>query len=149
MPAGGSFARLSDVSCAAADSCEAVGSYDSGSTFLPLAEVWNGSRWRVQALSAVSGEPTARLDAVSCVLATDCEAAGDAGAKDGPQEVGVLEKWNGIAWSLQKKVRPAGELAARLNGISCTTGPVCETVGWHEKSIPDSHVLALRYSLAP
>ena len=58
----------------------------------------------------------------------------------------MLAKWNGIAWSVQKKVRPAGDLAARLNGISCTTGPACETVAWHEKSIPDDLVLALRYS---
>jgi hypothetical protein len=146
VPAGGSFAELNGVSCTAADFCEAVGSYEQGSTFLPLAEAWNGSHWHLQAPSTVSGEPSAGLNAVSCVSATDCEAAGDAGAKEGPQEVGVLEKWNGTRWSVQEKVRPAGDLAARLNGISCTAGPVCEAVGWHEKSIPNSDVLALRYS---
>ncbi|MGH3395962.1 MAG: hypothetical protein ACRDPO_14875 [Streptosporangiaceae bacterium] len=146
VPAGGSFAGLNGISCPAADRCEAVGTYEKGSTFLPLAEAWNGSRWHLQAPPGVPGEPSAGLDAVSCISATDCEAAGSAGVQEGPQEVGVLEKWNGAAWSVQKKVRPAGDLAARLNGISCTTGPVCETVGWHEKSVPNSHLLALRYS---
>lgn len=58
-------------------------------------------------------------------------------------EVGLLEKWNGTKWSVQKKVLPAGGTTARLNGISCTKGPVCEAVGFRENS---AHLLALRYS---
>ena len=142
LPAGGTFPGLNGISCTAADSCEAVGSYDNGGTFLPLAEVWNGSRWRLQAPSTVAGAAAAGLDDVSCLSATDCEAAGYA-QTTASTEVGLLEKWNGTKWSLQKKVLPAGDTAARLNGISCITGPVCETVGFHEAS---AHLLALRYS---
>ena len=58
----------------------------------------------------------------------------------------MLEKWNGTAWSVQEKVLPAGDTRARLGGISCTTGPVCEAVGFHEKVIAKSRLLALRYS---
>jgi hypothetical protein len=141
-PAGASSLGLNGISCTAADSCEAVGSYESGGIFLPLAEVWNGSRWRIQALSAVSGAAATALNAVSCVSATDCEAAGDAQTTASTQ-VGLLEKWNGTRWSVQKKVLPAGDTLARLNGISCTTGPACETVGFHEFG---AHLLALRYS---
>jgi hypothetical protein len=150
VPAGtiGSTAGLRDVSCTAADSCEAVGGYQKGATFRPLAEVWNGSRWRVQAPPTISGGLDSQLYAVSCVSATDCEASGGADTEPGTNvgEVGVLEKWNGTGWSVQKKVLPAGAQSALLGGISCTTGPVCEATGWQEKAVPDSHLMAWRYS---
>jgi hypothetical protein len=146
VPAGGSFAGLNGVSCPAADRCEAVGSYSSRKGgFRSLAEAWNGSRWRLQAPAAVPAATVTGLDAVSCVSATDCEAAGDARIAAGIQ-AGVLERWNGTAWSVQKKVLPAGDTSARLSGIWCTTGPVCEAVGYHEKTTRNSHLLALRYS---
>jgi hypothetical protein len=58
----------------------------------------------------------------------------------------VLEKWNGTSWSVQKQVLPAGNKWAGLSGISCTTGPVCEAVGYQAKTSRNSHLLALRYS---
>jgi hypothetical protein len=145
VPAGGSSADLWGVSCTAADFCEAVGSYQKGGAFRSLAEVWNGSHWRLQAPSTVPGATSSQLDAVSCVSATDCEAAGDA-STTATRQVGVLEKWNGTTWTVQETVLPAGATAARLSGISCTRGPVCEAVGYHRKVVPESHLLALRYS---
>ena len=146
VPAGGSFAGLSGISCPAAGRCEAVGSYSTRKGyFRSLAEAWNGSRWGIQAPAAVSAATVTTLDAVSCVSATDCEAAGGARITAAAR-AGVLEKWNGTRWSVQKKVLPAGNTGARLTGISCTTGPVCEAVGYHAKTAHDSHLLALRYS---
>jgi hypothetical protein len=145
VPAGGSFAALTSISCTAADFCEAVGSYDKRDTFLPLAEVWNGSHWLAQAPSTVPGATSTNLDAVSCISTTDCEAAGVA-RTGADTQVGVLEKWNGTTWSVQKKVLPAGDTSARLSGISCTTGPVCEAVGYHGKTVTSDYLLALRYS---
>jgi hypothetical protein len=145
VPAGGSSAALWGVSCTAAGFCEAVGSYQKGSTGRSLAEAWNGSRWRPQAPPAVPGTTSSQLNAVSCVSATDCEAAGDARTTAGTQ-AGVLEKWNGTRWSVQEKVLPAGDTSARLSGISCTTGPVCEAVGYHGVAAYGDHLLALRYS---
>jgi hypothetical protein len=146
VPAGGSGAELNSVSCTAADSCEAVGTYSKRGTLHPLAEAWNGSRWLARAPSAVPGATSASLEAVSCVSAADCEAAGVAWTTAGRQ-VGVLEKWNGAMWSAQgEKVLPAGDTSARLNGISCVAGPVCEAVGYHERMVTDSDLLALRYS---
>jgi hypothetical protein len=145
-PSGASDADLTAISCAAPDSCEAVGSYyrKRGTIQLPLAEAWNGSRWRVQALSSVSGATPTGLDAVSCLSATDCEAAGQAGPR---RQAGLLEKWNGTAWSVQEFVQPAGNTWTGLTGISCETGPFCEAVGYHG-SADLSHLLALRYSAA-
>jgi hypothetical protein len=146
VPAGGSGAELNSVSCTAADSCEAVGMYSKGGTSLPLAEAWNGSRWLARAPSAVSGATSTGLDAVSCVSATDCEAAGKAGTMAGPPQVGVLEKWDGTTWSVQRKVLPAGDTWAGLSGISCTPDLACEPVGYHGPAVDSTHLLALRYS---
>ena len=146
VPAGGSFAGLNGISCTAADSCEAVGTYSKAGAFRPLAEVWNGSRWLTQAPSTVSGATSTKLNAVSCVSATDCEAAGEAVTSAGRLQSGLLEKWNGTTWSVQKKVLPAGDKWAGLSGISCTTGPVCEAVGYHGPAVDGTHLLALRYS---
>jgi hypothetical protein len=146
VPAGGSDADLKAVSCTAADSCEAVGTYSTGGTSRPLAEVWNGSHWLTQAPPAVSGAVSAGLDAVSCVSATDCEAAGSAGTRAGPPQAGLLEKWNGTTWSVQKRVLAAGDTWAGLSGISCTAGRVCEAVGYHGPEVDGTHLLALRYS---
>jgi hypothetical protein len=144
VPPGGSLAGLNGVSCTAAAFCEAVGSYEKGGTFRSLAEAWTGSRWLLQAPAAVPGATSSQLKAVSCVSATDCEAAGDA-QTTATGQAGILEKWNGTTWTVQEKVLPAGDTAARLSGISCTTGPVCEAVGYHGAAYRD-HVLALRYS---
>jgi hypothetical protein len=145
VPPGGSFAGLNGVSCTAAAFCEAVGSYEKGGTFRSLAEVWTGSRWLLQAPSAGPGATSSQLNAVSCVSATDCEAAGDA-QTTATGQAGILEKWNGTNWTVQEKVLPAGDTSARLSGISCTTGPVCEAVGYHGVAAYRDHVLALRYS---
>ena len=75
-----------------------------------------------------------------------CEAAGEAGTSAGRLQSGLLEKWNGTTWSVQKKVLPAGDKWAGLPGISCTTGPVCEAVGYHGPAVDGTHLLALRYS---
>jgi hypothetical protein len=146
VPSGGADADLEAVSCTAADRCEAVGTYSKGGTSRPLAEAWNGSRWLAQAPSAVSGATSTQLFAVSCVSATDCEAAGQTGTVALPDSAGLLEKWNGTTWSVQKKVPPAGGKTASLSGISCTTGPVCEAVGYYGPTADGTHLLALRYS---
>lgn len=145
LATGGSFAALNGLACSAVASCEAVGTYQKGGTFHMLAEVWNGSRWLAQAPPTISGATSSQLNAISCISATDCEAAGNAETKAGT-EFGILEKWNGTTWSVQNKVLPAGDTSARLEGISCTTGPVCEAVGYHGVSAYRDHVLALRYS---
>jgi hypothetical protein len=146
VPSGGADADLEAVSCTAADRCEAVGTYSKGGTSRLLAERWNGSRWLAQAPSAVAGAASTKLFAVSCVSATDCEAAGQTGTVALPDSAGLLEKWNGTTWSVQKEVPPAGGKTASLSGISCTTGPVCEAVGDHGPTADGNHLVALRYS---
>src|SRR4029077_9080966 len=64
-PGGSSYATLSEVSCPAADDCEAVGADSLG----PFAEVWNGTTWSAQSTPAPAGIRAPQLEAVSCASA--------------------------------------------------------------------------------
>ncbi len=67
QPAGGTFVGLSGVSCTSASNCVAVGSYtNSGSTPVPLIEIWTGAAWSIVANRRPPG-PASGLSAVSCV----------------------------------------------------------------------------------
>jgi hypothetical protein len=48
-PSGSTLDLLNGVSCASAAACEAVGYYASSGVDKTLAEVWNGTKWAVQA----------------------------------------------------------------------------------------------------
>ncbi len=75
-PAGSPDSGLGGISCAAAASCTAAGSYTSRSgAELTLAEHWNGRNWAIQATPSPSR--SASLSAASCALATKCTAAGE------------------------------------------------------------------------
>ena len=77
-PVGGNSPALLGVSCTAANFCEAVGGYSTGSpsTGVMLAEVWRGHSWKLQPVPSPAGATSAGLRSVSCVSATFCEAVG-------------------------------------------------------------------------
>ena len=47
-PLGSTGDVLRGVSCSSSTSCMAVGDYIGPSTFLTLAEVWNGTKWAIK-----------------------------------------------------------------------------------------------------
>jgi hypothetical protein len=146
VPSGGSLASLSGISCQSAGVCTAVGFFYGGKHDIPLAETWNGSSWsaRKPPVPATSGETT--LASVSCVSASDCEASGQA-MPTGSEGEGLIEHWNGSAWSVQDKVMPSGTNLVTLSGMSCVAGPVCEAAGYLvQTGSGDEKLLALRYS---
>jgi hypothetical protein len=48
-PKTASFVNLVGISCAATHACLAVGSYFRGSSEQPIAQVWDGTKWRITA----------------------------------------------------------------------------------------------------
>ncbi|HEV2377773.1 MAG TPA: hypothetical protein VGS19_37125 [Streptosporangiaceae bacterium] len=119
VPLGSTAANLEQVSCTSASFCEAVGSYQDGTsgTFVALAAQWDGSSWRLQRTPAQTGSFRVILRGVSCVSAQFCEAVGDA------QGVGAFaQRWNGTSWHLQ------GPAAA--SAVSCVSTVFCEGVGF-------------------
>jgi hypothetical protein len=118
-PRGATANALNAVSCVSAVLCEAVGSHtDVSAVTIALAEVWNGTAWKVQRTAnpaVVANGVRMVLNAVSCVSARFCEAVGSSSSSTG----GGAEIWNGTSWALQ--AIPGGYLTS----VSCTTTHFC------------------------
>jgi hypothetical protein len=88
-----SVASFEAVSCAGPLFCAAVGNYvTSGPYPQPLAGVWNGHGWRVEAIP--HRHPELNLQGVACLTASSCEAVGY--TLHGTLAIG----WNGTSWTL-------------------------------------------------
>lgn len=101
MPGGDYRAELdgpTSISCSRANSCLAVGTYPTltSSGGQVIAEVWNGSRWR---LTTPAG-PTSGLTSVSCTKPTLCLAVGQDG------NLQLTERWNGHGWKTLTEANP-------------------------------------------
>src|SRR5262252_1096547 len=61
---------LDAVACSSSTRCEAVGDHYTGGAAVPLAEVWNGTRWALQAMPNPTGSIDTTLVGVACPSAT-------------------------------------------------------------------------------
>jgi hypothetical protein len=118
---------LSGVSCPAAGFCEAIGSFNSGRTGVPLAETWDGTSWTIQPVPSPAGSTSAVPRSVSCASATFCEAVGRSSTGSGV--VPLAEDWDGTSWQVQSVPGPAGHSFEELFGVSCASASFCEAVG--------------------
>ena len=130
-PPGAAGSNLQGGSCVSSSSCTAVGyTYTSRGTTLPLplAQRWDGRRWRIQALpSPASGGV---LAGVSCPSRTSCLAVGGHGNPNDFVALGTLaERWNGHGWQIQPTPNPAGGGAWALGSVSCSSPSACTAVG--------------------
>jgi hypothetical protein len=128
-PVGASEALLFGVSCTSSTACTAVGHYYDGSgARLTLAEFWNGSSWTVQSMPTRAGASLSTLLGVSCTASTACTAVGGDFPSSGPQET-LMERWNGVEWTIQASPNPSGSAASVMHGVSCTSATTCTAVG--------------------
>ncbi len=121
---------LAAVSCAAADSCVAVGDYDlaNGSPVL-LSEIWNGAKWTIAPVPAPAGAEVPTMTAVSCVSAAYCVAVGFYTPAGSGQRLTLSDIWNGAKWALQPMQIPEGAAFSTLSGVSCTSPTACTAAG--------------------
>jgi hypothetical protein len=121
-------ASLVSVSCPGPADCIATGYYGTlAKVGMPLAEQWNGKKWRMlQPVTPAGGRPAgAGLHGASCLRSGSCVAIGATGA-------GRLlgETWNGRAWHLTAAPRELGKnVEANLFGVSCWQARGCMAVG--------------------
>jgi hypothetical protein len=118
-------AFLVAISCASSTDCTAVGGQASSRTRSgPLAEQWNGHRWRVTQASDPAGVTAGNLYGVSCASADNCVAVGTSEGRK--RDVTLSERWNGRSWKVlpQLKVRRS----ATFTGVDCTAR-FCMAVG--------------------
>ena len=123
-PRGATDNSFAGVSCVSASFCEAVGTAtDVLGNGISLAEGWNGTSWKIQATPSpaqVLDGQRARLNGVSCVSASFCEAVGFSAAGPGPG----AWMWNGTSWSAQ-----AVPGSSYLQSVSCRSADFCLAVG--------------------
>jgi len=128
-PSGTSSAVLRGVSCISSTACTAVGDGLGSSSFVTLAEVWNGTKWVVHK----TPDPSVTLigsflTSVSCASSAACTAVG---YDNGPSAtVTLAEAWNGTKWLIQPTPNPAGAQQSYMNGVSCSSVAACDAVGY-------------------
>jgi hypothetical protein len=133
-PGGATGASLSGVSCAAAGTCEAVGSFVNASTVQSsFAEALSGSAWNPQKVPGAKGAKASSLSGVSCASTKACEAGGSIeNASD--VQVPAAAVWNGTAWVSQRVPVRAGDTASSLAAVSCPVTTSCQAVGGSKTS---------------
>lgn len=126
-PPGGSGPALKAISCTGPKSCEAVGSYSGNPFQAPLAEVWNGTAWKVQHTPNPAGSFGTSLLGVSCTASNSCAAVGQYDVSVSILTFAMV--WNGTTWS--RRSTPNIPFAGQdtLNGVSCVAGHPCTAVG--------------------
>ncbi len=138
IPEGGDFAQIDSVSCKSASSCIAVGKVQmENGVVVPLAEVWDGSKWTIQSIPAPATEatvPYARLEDVSCASTSECMAVGYFKAADVNPEYPeqplwqtYVAHWKGGKWTNSYPLAPNTRFMER---VSCTSASFCASVGW-------------------
>jgi len=141
---------LTAVSCSAAASCVAVGSYISSATGGPFAlvEGWNGKKWAYalppNPKGACTGTPKpgctsdSEFSGVSCVSANACTAVGQYVPLILGDYLGnmLAEKWNGKTWTIESTPGPSSKGATYLQvtGVSCASAKACAAVGYYDRS---------------
>jgi hypothetical protein len=133
-PTGASSSGLGDVSCASARACTAVGRYFNGTTYVTLAERWNGTKWSIERTPNPTGALESVLEGVSCASAHACTAVGyylvhGTTGPFGATSVLLVERWNGTKWSIEHTPKPTGASDSFLTSVSCASASACTAVG--------------------
>jgi hypothetical protein len=105
--------------------CAATGNYvTSGPNPQPVAGIWDGSRWTLEAIP--HSHPELNLTGVACQSPTDCQAVGF--ALHSPLALG----WNGSAWTVEPTppAHTSKQFAAELAAVSTVPGGGFVAVGY-------------------
>jgi hypothetical protein len=126
---GSLASELLAVSCPAAAACVAAGSQiDSSQVPVPLAEGWNGTKWRVEHVPGPAGAVGSGLSGLSCSSPAACTAAGSYGDSSGSTAL-LAEAWDGTKWHIQATPAPAGSTGSEFLAVSCSAAAACTAVG--------------------
>jgi hypothetical protein len=124
----GDDGALRGVACPSPRWCVAVGSAGGSadpSTRAGLAEIWDGSTWRLTPVPA-SGRPSV-LEGVACSAPDHCVAVGADTSQAGDSEA-LIVAWDGRRWSRQPAAAPPGA-EGWLEGAACPSAQTCVAVG--------------------
>lgn len=138
---------LSGVSCPAAKSCTAVGSYHDTNTNMEvtLAAVWNGQKWSIEQTVNPPESLRDALSGVSCVSRTVCQAGGAIGYGEAGDDA-LPEGRSVSGWTYEPFPFITGSTSSFLTGVSCTRAKACTAVGGYFNASSDELPLAGRWN---
>ncbi len=112
--------RLTDVSCAAANSCFATANLISGGNSYAYLQRWDGTTWTQQVFPE---NAKTELSGISCSSATACTAVGSKTEASG-EVVTLAVRWDGTSWAKQTTPNAAGT-NNRMTDVSCPSATFC------------------------
>jgi hypothetical protein len=142
LPSHADGAQFSGVSCPTATTCIAVGYAFYANTNGPLAELWNGSAWRVLPNPHTSGALVPSYASVSCTSESSCMVAGSLSNGMGQLLDPFAAWWDGSTWSTQTLPLPAGGGFPGFSAVSCAAPDSCVAVGTNPGFGPGSGTFA-------
>ena len=126
-PPGLAAGSLSGVTCRDGTTCFAVGFAYDGTGSSPLVVRWKGTSWSRVTSPNPAGGPGFFED-VSC-SGTTCFAVGEFIRDTTHRAQTLVERWNGIVWSVVASPNPPGVNDSSLRSVSCPTRTRCVAVG--------------------
>lgn len=133
-PAGSTNQVFNRVSCLSRTWCVAVGGPDVDYPGRLFIERWGGSRWSIQSAPEPAGRPNSGLNGVSCASRRACTAVGYF-QRHGRPLTQLVERWNGLRWSIQPTPKVPGAVRTVLYSVSCSSTTMCVAVGgWDSPS---------------
>jgi len=125
---------LQGISCAAIDSCVAVGTYITQTEQFGLIDTFVSGAWTTAAISPPGGSGALAhltLEAVSCESPGICAAVGQYFDQSGSRE-GLTAQQDGATWTSSEAPTPsdaASNPMTTLSGVSCASAGACTAVG--------------------
>jgi hypothetical protein len=136
---------LTSVSCVSASFCVAAG-YTFNSSFVEqtLVEKWNGSSWSIVSSPDTSPSEDNFLWGVSCPATSFCMADGYYDDPSGNQ-LTLVEKWSGGAWTISTSPNPSPAASPALDSlwsVSCVSSKFCMAAGdyWNTAEVQQTLV---------
>jgi hypothetical protein len=126
--APGGFPVVGEVACASASLCFGIGPSTASSTSF---QKWDGGGWTTLHIPPATSRLNVTLDAVSCVSASWCLAAGwtATGDIDAPP-LPTVQQWDGSSWRPHAAPPPRPSSAGTLiYALSCASEQRCVAVG--------------------
>jgi hypothetical protein len=145
-PAGSNDSYLSDVSCTAAGTCVAVGSYDNTNPVGdPMVDTYSDGAWTLTTPPVPAGAGFADLQNGSCSTAGTCVAVGSyINASYNLEPLGYT--YADGAWTATTPPEPAGGKGSVLYDVACTAHNTCVAVGVYGNTSPGEQPLIDTYS---
>lgn len=119
--------QLVDVSCAA-DACVAAGEQQAEATSRTLIARSEAGSWNVVASANGLTATHNTLLGIDCPSATSCWAV--ASYHNGSAQQTLIQRWNGLAWSIVGSPNTAPDQANILYDVACVSADDCWAVGY-------------------